>query len=110
MTDKQFDKFAKQLNKELETFEKEMLKQPKEEIYKSFYKIHSYHEIYAEILMKAEDMKRNEFPLKNILDYYYTQFMDSNYNLTPEELGYLIDNEVEYVKDYNKSLKDDEME
>lgn len=78
--------FIKKLDEELEMFKYSIMSKTREEIYYSYYKINIYEEFYNYLLNHTEDLDFNELPKDNILKYFFDDFIDTDYNLTNEDL------------------------
>ena len=85
MTDNDYRVFLGKINKEIEEFRNQMQKQPRQEIYDRYYKIHAFEALYRQLFNQAIDLKFKGFPESDIIDHYYDEFISSGYYVDSDD-------------------------
>ena len=85
MTDNEYRVFLGKINKEIEEFRNQMQKQPRQEIYDRYYKIHAFEALYRQLFNQAIDLKFKGFPESDIIDHYYDEFISSGYYVNSDD-------------------------
>ena len=85
MTDNEYRVFLGKINKEIEEFRNQMQKQPRQEIYDRYYKIHAFEVLYRQLFNQAIDLKFKGFPESDIIDHYYDEFISSGYYVDSDD-------------------------
>ena len=96
MTDNEYRVFLGKINKEIEEFRNQMQKQPRQEIYDRYYKIHAFEALYRQLFNQAIDLKFKGFPESDIIDHYYDEFISSGYYVDSDDDVY------KFCKEENK--------
>jgi hypothetical protein len=86
MTNQEYDKLIAQVNNEIDEYRKFMKSLDSEKLYESHYEIEAYEDISEFIERNAKNYSYKAFPKKNILDFFYYQFMKTDHELTNEDL------------------------
>lgn len=101
MTRNQEKEFTQQINEEMEQFKQNMLGTSKNNIYENSYRIQAYDEISDFLINNAKQYSRAGFPKDNIVESLYFEFLDTDYDLTQEDLRFFISKENETYKKHN---------
>lgn len=107
MKHEQYEKIYGIITKEIAEFKQLMIKQSSEYVYDRYYEISAYEELYNYITNYGEGLIYEGFPKKDILDYFYYQFMKTDYELVPDDLSEFFYNST---LDYMRYKKKDENE
>ena len=95
-------KLNEQLSKEIQEFRKRMQALPPKELYSKYYEINAMEELYNFMTLDGKKYNYNSFPKENILEQYYVFFLDSDYDLTYEDLECFMKEETKKFLKYNK--------
>ena len=99
MTSKQYEKVFNIITKEIDEYKELMVKHSSEHVYERYYEIAVYEELYNYITNYGENLNYDGFPKKDILDYFYYQFMKTSYDLVPDDLGkFFYYSTLDYIK------------
>lgn len=95
MTEQETNEFIERIEKELETYEQEMIKKSPSEIYEAHYEIEAMEEIAGFLINYADNYKITDFPKENIVKGLFWNFIDTSYDLTQDDLREFIKYEIE---------------
>lgn len=103
MTKEEIDNFIGQIDEEIKQFKDKMLENSNEFIFSKSYSIQAHIEIAEFLKNNAENYPRQGFSDKYIVETLYVEFLDTEYDLTQEDLRYFVDREVKIkLRDRNK--------
>ena len=105
MTKDEHLKVIDKVANELKDFEENMLSLSKTAIYESAYKIHTYQEFSIYLIHNGEKLNFAGIPKNNILDYFYSEFLKTSYDLTRQDIIDFFDEETKmFAKDRQEEM------
>ena len=107
MKHEQYEKLLKTITMEMEEYQRLMKIQSSDYVYEHYYEISVFEEMYNYLSNYGEGLIYEGFPKKEILDYFYYQFMKTDYELVPDDLSEFFYNST---LDYMRYKKKDENE
>lgn len=104
MTEQEQNDFIDKIDSEIENYKQEIITQKTpSEIYELHYQINAMEEIAEFLKNYAEEYKITDFPKENIVKGLYWNFIDTNYDLTQDDLREFVKYEI---RTYNATKND----